>query len=156
MKKTYIVYVLLTIGCSVLAVLIARADIMSIIDPPTLALILGPTILMLLTHFGPKDCINAFRSAMNRSGAAELELKNSLLFFSTAQTLMIVSGIAAVFIGLILILDGMAMGKAESAKILARWFSVDIISVLYTALLMMLVTVPFKSAVQKRLNELRG
>lgn len=156
MKKTYIVYVLLTLGCCVVAVLIAQADIMSVIDPPSLAIILGPTILMLLSHFGPRDCISAFRSAMSRSDAGEVELKNSLLFFSTAQTLLIVSGIAAVFIGLILIMDGMAMGKAESAKILARWFSVDIIAVLYTALLMMLVTVPFKSAVQKRLNELRG
>ncbi|MBN2077328.1 MAG: hypothetical protein JW838_00085 [Spirochaetes bacterium] len=155
MKKSYIVYTVLTLGCAVLAVLIARADIMSIIDPATLAIILGPTILMLLSHFGPRDCVSAFRSAMTGSGAGEVELKNSLLFFSTAQTLLIVSGIAAVFIGLILILDGMAMGKAESAKILARWFSVDIIAVLYTALLMILVTVPFKSAAQKRLNELR-
>jgi hypothetical protein len=154
MKKSYIIYFLMVIGIVYAAVFIAQADIMAIIDIPSLALIVVPAVLMLLSHFSPLDFVRAFKVALARQGADERELKNALLFFSTAQKLMVASAIAAIFIGIILILDGIAKGKADSAKILSNWLSVDLIAVLYLMLGMMLVTIPFKSAVRKRLNDL--
>jgi hypothetical protein len=156
MKKMYIVYVLLTVGSVLLAVVIAKADMMVMFDIPSLVLLLGPTILMLLSHFRPKEFFNAFKTAMAKNSADECELKNALLFFSTAQTLLIVSTVVAVFLGIIMILDIMAKGKVDNAKILSGWMAVDFISILYLALGMLIVTVPFKSAVQKKLNGLKS
>lgn len=154
MKKTYIVYALLAVGSSVLAVLFAQANVLIMIDAPSLAILLGPTILMLLSHFGPKEFINAFKTAMAKNSAGERELKNALLFFSTAQTLMMASTVVAVFLGIIMILDFIANGKADNAKTLSGWMAVDFTSILYLALGMLVVTVPFKSAIKKRLNDL--
>ncbi|MBP7737714.1 MAG: hypothetical protein KA369_17155 [Spirochaetes bacterium] len=154
MKKTFIVYFLLTTGIFVLAVIIAKSDLLLMIDAPSLALVLGPTILMLLSHYGPGEIIGAFRAAMEKSGATEKELKNALLFFSTAQTLMIASTVVAVFLGIIMILGAVWKGYDNSARVLSGWMAVDFIAILYLALAMLLVTVPFKSAVQKKLNAL--
>jgi hypothetical protein len=156
MKKTYIVYAMLTVGSSVLAVIFARADLLIMIDAPAFAILFGPTVLMLLSHYGPKEFFNAFRAAMAQSNADEHELKNALLFFSTAQTMMILSTVVAVFLGIIMILSAVWKGSANSAKVLSGWMAVDLISILYLAFGMLLVTVPFKSAVQKRLNELKN
>ncbi len=154
MKKMFIVYFLLTAGIFALAVIIAKSDLLLMIDAPSLALILGPTILMLLSHYGPGEIIGAFRAAMEKSGATEKELKNALLFFSTAQTLMIASTAVAVFLGIIMILGAVWKGSDNSARHVAGWMAVDLIAILYLALAMLLVTVPFKSAVQKKLNAL--
>lgn len=156
MKKSFIVYFLVTAGIFVLAVILAKSDILLMIDAPSLALILGPTILMLLSHFGPKEFINSFRTAMAKNSASEKELKNSLLFFSTAQTLMIASTVVAVFLGIIMILGAVWKGTVYSGKELSGWMAVDFIAILYLALGMVLVTVPFKSAVQKRLNDIKN
>ena len=155
MKKMYFVYFLLTVGIFVLAVILAKSDILFMIDAPSLALLLGPTILMLLSHFSPKEFVNAFKVAMAKNSASEGELKNALLFFSTAQTLMIASTVVAVFLGIIMVLSAIWKGYDNSARVLSGWMAVDFVSILYLALGMLFVTVPFKSAVQKKLNELK-
>lgn len=156
MKRIFIVYALLALGIFVAGVILAQSDLLVMVDAPSLALVLGPTILMLLSHYSPGEFINAFRSAMAQSSADERELKNALLFFSTAQTLMIASTIVAVFLGIIMILAAVWKGNPASAKILSGWMAVDFISILYLGLGMLLVTVPFKSAVQKKLNEIKS
>lgn len=152
----YIVYALMTVGCAVLGVIFAKSNLMIMVDMPSLALILGPTLLMLLSHYGPKEFIKAFKSAMATNDAGERELKNALLFFSTAQTLMIASTIVAVFLGIIMILDIVGRGDEYSARKVAWWMAVDFISILYLGFGLLVVTIPFKSAVQKRLNELNS
>lgn len=81
MKKMYVVYALLTIGLAVAGVLVSQGDLMIMVDSPSLALLLVPTIFMLLSHYGPKEFIRAFQVAMAKTSAGEKELKNALLFF---------------------------------------------------------------------------
>jgi hypothetical protein len=156
MKRTFFVYAALSIGLAVAGVLISNGNLMIMIDFPSLALLLGPTVFMLLSHYGPRECIAAFRAAMAGNGASERELRNAVLFFSTAQNLMIASTVIATFLGIIMILDDLGRGNTESPRAVAWWMAVDFISVLYLGFGMLLLTMPFKSAVQKRLNEMRG
>ncbi len=67
---------------------------------------------------------------------------------------MIASTVVAVFLGIIMILGAVWKGYDNSARVLSGWMAVDFIAILYLALAMLLVTVPFKSAVQKKLNAL--
>ncbi len=99
MKRMFVVYAGVTIGLFMLGIVFAKSNIMIMIDMPSLMLVLGPAVLMLLSHFGPKEFIGAFRAAMEKNRASGLELKNALLFFSTAQTLIIASTVATVFLG---------------------------------------------------------
>lgn len=156
MKKSYIVYAVLTIGLFVLGVVIAKSNIMIMIDMPSLMLVLAPAILMLLSHYRPREFVNAFRMAMEKNDASEHELKNALVFFSTAQKLVIASTVATVFLGIIMILDNIGKGLTDSGKTVAWWMAVDVIAILYAGLLTMVITIPFKSALQKRLNDLKG
>ncbi|HPL17290.1 MAG TPA: hypothetical protein PL180_11385 [Spirochaetota bacterium] len=156
MKKMYFVHIVLTMGIFILAIIWAKSDIMFMIDVPSLALLLGPTILMLLSHFSPKEFINAFKAAMAKNSASKGELKNALLFFSTAQTLIAASTVVAVFLGIIMVLGAIWKGYDNNARILSGWMAVDFVSILYLAFGMLFVTVPFKSAVKKKLNELES
>jgi flagellar motor component MotA len=152
----YFVYVILTVGLFVLAVIIAKSDIFFMIDAPSFVILMGPTILMLLSHYSPNEFINAFKAAMAKNSASEVDLKNALLFFSTAQTLLIASTVVAVFLGIIMILGAVWKGSDNSARVLSGWMAVDFISILYLAFGMLFVTVPFKSAVQKKLNDIQS
>lgn len=154
MKRMFVVYAGVTIGLFMLGIVFAKSNIMIMIDMPSLMLVLGPAVLMLLSHFGPKEFIGAFRAAMAKNRASGLELKNALVFFSTAQTLIIASTVATVFLGIIMILDNIGRGLTESGTTVAWWMAVDVIAILYAGVLTMLITVPFKSALQKKLNEL--
>lgn len=154
MKKMFIVYALLSVGIFVLGVIIARGNVMIMVDAPSLMLLLAPTVLMLLSHYGPKEFIRTFKTAMAKSNTGEHELKNALLFFSTAQKLIMASAVATAFLGIIMILDNVGRGNPETARTVAWWMAVDLISVLYAAMLLIVTTIPFKSAVQKRLNDL--
>ncbi len=156
MKKTFIVYALLVIGMLILAVVLAKSDLMFIADFPSFGIVLGPAVLMLLSHYRPKEFINAFKAAMEKNNADERELKNALLFFSTAQTLVVASAVVGVFLGIIMILGAIWKGYADSAKVISGWMAVDIISILYAAIIMIVITIPFKSALHKKLNELNG
>ncbi|MBN1496232.1 MAG: hypothetical protein JXA07_05645 [Spirochaetes bacterium] len=156
MKKSYIVYAVLTVGLFALGVVFAKSTIMIMIDIPSLMLVLAPVILMLLSHYGPKEFVNAFRAAMEKSNSNEHELKNALVFFSTAQKLVIASTAATVFLGIIMILNSIGEGYTDSGKTVAWWMAVDVIAILYAGLLTMVITIPFKSALQKRLNDLKG
>ncbi len=148
MKKTYPVYVILTLAVFASGIFLAGSSFPVFLDIPSMAIVFVPLIFMLLTVYTPSEMADAFRCAMRGADASEAELKRACLFFEGAQQMIYKIALTATLFGVILILS--SLSKPED---LGRGFAVAILSVLYALITGFLVIVPFKTAVKKRLLE---
>jgi flagellar motor component MotA len=148
MKKMYIVYIIAVVALCVLGILIARGNLWWFYDPPSLMLTLGIVLLLLLGHFSPKEMIEAFRCAGAAAERSDAELKKALLFFETFHRLTIISGFMSFMLGLILFLAGMDLSDEKAA---GPFMAVAVMTVLYALIIIMMITVPFQSAIKKKM-----
>jgi len=149
MKKSYLIYVLIAFGLWILAIALARGNHLIFVDPLTAMIIVVIPMFIMLSHFGPGEIINSFFLAWRGNGAGK-EFKNAILFFETAQKLMYASGVIGLVCGIVLMMDAYPM----KTEFFARGFGTTILSIMYPALMASLVTLPFRSALQKKLNEM--
>ncbi len=119
-------------------------------DLPSIALLLVPVFLVMLSHFSPAEMAGAFRSAMAGYAATGKELSDSLLFFKTLQKALLVVSALGFLTGLIVL-----AGIESDAATFRNGLGVALLVVYYAAAMVMLVTLPFKSAVKKKLNAAR-
>ena len=149
MKKQYFLCVLLI--CGVFTAAMALVDgFIYFFDLPSILFLLIPVFLVLLSHFSPAEMAGAFRSAMAGYEATEKELSDSLLFFKTMQKALLVVSALGFLTGLIVL-----AGIKSDAATFRNGLGVAILIVYYAAALVMLVALPFKSAVKKKLNAAR-
>jgi flagellar motor component MotA len=149
MKKSYFLYLILSLGIIILAVILARGSCIVFFDPPSVMLTFLPTILILLAVYSPGEFIKAFRIAWKGGESTITEVKNSISFFKTAGRLLLIMGIIGLMIGCMLMLS--AGWEAEK---FAFGLSYALICLLYAFLTIFLVTLPFQNALEKKLNEM--
>ncbi len=148
MKKSYFILLAVSIGIIILAVNFAKASPLVFFDPVSIMLTYIPTVLILLAVYSPGEFINAFGNAWRGRESSISELKNSIAFFKTAEKLLLVMGIIGLMLGCILMLTA----KWEAEKF-AFGLSYALICLLYAFLTIFLVTIPFRNALEKKLNE---
>jgi flagellar motor component MotA len=147
MKKMYMLYLLVAVALCVSGILIAGGSLLWFCDAPSLIFTPVIAIILLLGHFSPGEMIEAFKCA-GKSEKSESELKKSLLFFETFQRLNILSGILGFMLGLIMILISQEL---SNEKVIGPYFAVAFLTMLYSLVIMLLITVPFQSAIKKKL-----
>ncbi len=147
MKKTYIVYMIVVIAICIAGILLAEGKLLWFWDPLSILLTLGIVLILLLGHFSPKEMIESFRCA-GAAERSEAEMKRALLFFETFHRLTIISGFMSFMLGLIMFLAGMDLTNEKAA---GPFLAVAIMTVLYALIIIMLVTVPFQSAIRKKM-----
>jgi hypothetical protein len=118
-------------------------------DPASVAFLFTPVLFVLLTNFSPGEILRSFRAAMSGCDAGAAELRNSLLFFRTAQKALLVVAVLGFLTGFIT----MAAGENDLGRFKVG-FGVAILVLYYALAGIMLVTLPFTSALKKKLNRL--
>lgn len=149
MKKTYYVFLIASIAIFALAIFFARGSFMVFFDPPSIMLTLAPTVLILLTVYSPREFGRSFKLAWKDNEGTRIAVKNSINFFKSARNLLLLMGIIGLMIGCILMLSA-----GWEAKKFAYGLSFALICMLYSFLLIFLVTIPFQNALENRLNEI--
>lgn len=137
-----------------------RVSPLYLLNPKALVFVVLPSVFLLLTHYSPVEMKNAFKMAFKKNKGTEKEMKNAFLFFRSAQGVFLMIGalgVLAAFIRLIFqfpivpISQGSiphGLGKAIFADTIVH----SILTIFYPVLLMVLVFLPFKSALQKKIN----
>jgi flagellar motor component MotA len=149
MKRSYFLYLILSIGVIILGIILARGSCLVFFDPVSIMLTYIPTILILLAVYSPGEFIGAFRNAWKGSETTRSEVMNSIVFFKTAGRLLFIMGIIGLMLGCILMLTA-----GWEAKKFAFGLSYALICLLYAFLTIFLVTLPFQNALEKKLNEM--
>lgn len=152
MKKSYFIYAPLTLGLFMGGILTAGGDLLWFFDLPSLVLVLCPFIFLLLSVFGPRGMADSFRAAMDSQGATRSELKRAILFFATAQKIFLLAGVIATMAGVIMLLYGISMSDSNYPYLV--YVTVAFLTVFYAIFLTMLVTVPFRAALERKLHGL--
>lgn len=150
MKKLYMVYLLIVFGICAGGVLVSQGKLQWLWDVPTFVFTPGIALVLMLGHYSPREMIDAFRCA-GVAERSEPELKKSLLFFDTLHRLLIISGLFAFTLGLLLVMAYDDPSEGIFNKFIGRYMAVCTLSVLYLLFLIMTITVPFQSALRKKL-----
>jgi small-conductance mechanosensitive channel len=155
MKKTSVIYYLISLVLFVYLVrVVIGPAIFDVLAPrvPALFLVLFPVIFLLLTHFSPVEVIKAFKLAGRKSGGTKSELKNAALFFHTAQRFFVTVAVIGIIILIIWYLAG-GFDAGQGPPRIANAVLIIVGAIWYPLFFILVICLPFRSAIQKKLNE---
>jgi flagellar motor component MotA len=144
--KLYPLFVVLALAVLVVGVVFADNTLGAYADLPCLMVTWVPAILLALATHGARGFGQAFATAYRADRATPAEARTALGFFVSLQRYVLVSGLLGVLIGITTMLanltDASSMGKGLALALL---------TVMYALATMLLVTMPFRSALERRL-----
>jgi flagellar motor component MotA len=150
MNRFYFVGVILVLCVLVFGMLFAAAGIGYFVDFASLIMVVIPAVILCLVTFPPRVIGRSFTVAFNRQTASEAELRQAAVFFRTLKRFILLSGFIAALIGIVTIL--WQQQDMPTAKI-SQGFAVLLISVFYSLILILVLAVPFRAAVERKLAE---
>jgi flagellar motor component MotA len=98
-----------------------------------------------LAAYGPSEIAAAFRAAF-AEGAESAEARKGAAFFVSFQRILLASTVASILIAVIALLS-----KVNDLSKIGASLAIAVISPLYAALVLMLVVLPLRAALEKRL-----
>lgn len=125
-------------------------DVLIFIDFPSAMVVLLCTLILLLANYSLGDIRRFFILGFRKEEIDPGDLENGVVFFSAVQKYLILSGMLGVFVGMIAMLAMLD----DPAKI-GRALSLSLLTALYAIILSMVIVIPFKTGLQKRLNEIK-
>lgn len=149
MKKIFIVPFFLAILTMIGFIITGNIPPYIYIQPFSLLLSLILPLLIMLTHFGVIEIVQAFGAAMDWGSSDKKRLRRAALFFKTLQVVLILTGV----VGMLFALIAMLVDLDDYSK-LGYWLASVMLSGFYSILGLIFVAVPFRSAVLKRLIDL--
>ncbi len=148
MKKSYVINIMVVFGFSIAGIIIADGSPSIFWDFPSFVFTPLFAIILLLGHYTPGEIINAFKSA-GKEFTSDVELKKALLFFNTLHKLVIISGIFAFMLGNVLVIS--LSPSEELNMIFGKFMSISLLTIVYALFIILTITVPFQSALKKKL-----
>jgi len=148
MKKTYIAYLIAVIGICIAAVLFSGGKIWYFLDVPTFILTPVIPLILMLGHYSPREMLDSFLCA-GAADRTEPEIRRALVFFTSLHRLIIISGLFATMLGVVMIL--VIYPSEHFNSNIGKYMAVCFLSLVYPLFLIMTVTVPFESALKKKL-----
>ncbi len=148
MKKSYFVMIPLFLGV-VFASIATSGCIGCFFDLTSAGALLLSTIFVLCANFKLSEIRKYFSLGFKKDQTDIIELKNGILFFTALQKYLILSGSIGTFAGIISMLAN--LGDKDA---LGSGMALALIITFYAIILSMGVAQPFKTGLQKRLNEI--
>lgn len=151
MRKSYVIVVIVSIGLFALGAVFAGTSILNYLNFPAFVVVMLPPLLFSFAAFGLSTFGRSFAVAFSGVVASKQELEIAKRLFGTLQKHFILTGLITTMIGLIAIL-----ANIEGADSIGGGLSVALITLFYSLVFVLAVTVPFKAAVGKRLVEIES
>lgn len=149
MKKMYLLYAAVVLGILCGCIVIAGGSLTYFWDPPSLLFVPVAPVLLMLTHFSPREMADAFRAAGTEETDQET-LRKALLFFRTCRRLLILFGVIGFMFGFIMIL--MVLSTPGFQEHFGLYLGVGLLTLLYALCLVSIVVIPFESALEKKMR----
>jgi flagellar motor component MotA len=150
MNRFYFVAVVLALGVLALGTVFAAARIVYFLDYPSLIMVIVPAAVLCLAAFPPRVIGKSFFVAFSRQEATEQELRQAAVFFVSLQRFFLLSGAIGALIGIVTILA--QLQEVAMARI-GQGVALLLITVFYSLVLTLVLVVPFRAAVERRLAE---
>jgi flagellar motor component MotA len=152
MSIFYILSVICSLGIFLLGVFFAGGKYYFLLDPASLLLVLFPAIFLVLANNNPAEIISYYSLAGKSKTAPKKDIKNGILFFRSVKMYITISGFMAFFLGIVLMFSGLVHMKDPG--LFGEGLGASLVAVLYAAFIIMVFVLPFKYALEKKLNEM--
>jgi flagellar motor component MotA len=151
MSKFYFPALILVLIVFAIGIIWSAGNLLMFVDLAWLIIIVIPTILLCFTTFSPADIGRSFQASFGRGGAPEKDLKISVVFFKALQRYLVLSACIGSVIGLIAILTNI-----QDKSSVGMGLAILLDGAFYSALMIMIVAVPFRAAAERKLAEMGG
>jgi flagellar motor component MotA len=151
MKKSYIIFLLLGLGVLVAAIITAGASIPLFLNIPALIVVLFLPTFVVIGVFGLRTFFRSFNLSESTSNTTKEELDTGASLFSMFSRCLLLTGFITTMIGFIAIL-----GNLQSAQEIGKAVALALITLFYSFILVLLVTLPYTYAYKRRLSELNA
>ena len=150
MKKTYWLMIILFCGMIIGAIITSGAKIPHFVNIPSVVMVLGTTLILSLCNFSFAEIARFFRIARGKEEGSLEDVRNGVAYFEALRRYSVLSGIIGTFVGAI----SMLANLTDPSKI-GFGAALSLITFLYGINLMVLVAIPFKLAMEKKLHQLQ-
>lgn len=156
MKKGYFISIVIFIVLIAAAVITSGGKMGHFLNVPSFLLVTLITLTLLRGSFSFREMGRAFKAAFEGPEERSVpvsreEIKNGIQFFKSMQIYLIVSGFIGTVIGAMSML-----GALEMAVRVGFGASLSLLTLLYGIIFTLLIPVPFRAGLKKRLNRLEG
>ena len=154
MRRWYFAGVVLVLGLIAASVRMAGGRLTVFVSLGAFALVVLPAVLMSLANFSFVEIGDAFAAAFGSDGsrggeAARARLERARIFHEALGRYIIGSGVLATFLGVIIMLANL---NSEVATV-GSGFAIALITVFYSLVLYVVLVVPFRAGIERRLAE---
>ena len=147
MKKNYFISILLTAGIWMLGIYFAVGDFLFFFNAPCLMLTVMPAVFMSLAHFSVTEIAKSFTAAFKEQ-VPQKDVQVALVFFDALQKYILGSAFTGFLLGIILMLYDIT-----HKGLFGKGVAISLLCILYGAIFIIIVTIPFKAAVLKKQNK---
>lgn len=151
MRKFFIVSVILFVALCLGAIVASGGNITFFLNLPSLIIVAGITFVMLLSNHTLREMGSYFAAAFREGEgrAAPAVTKKGVDFFTSMRVYLILSGFVGALIGIITMLS-----LFEDVERVGFGAALSLMTIFYAVLLILLIALPFKHGLQRRLLEL--
>jgi len=146
MAKRYFLALGLTLAALVGTVIVARGNLLVLIDLPSLGLVVALAALMGFAVHSPREVGRFYRLAFSGRGENREELEQAAVYFEGLIRYLACGGAIGALTGVV----EMLCRIGDKASI-GRGLAMCLLSALYAGILIAVVGVPFRTAIRKRL-----
>ncbi|MFW5744249.1 MAG: hypothetical protein ACOC2D_13315 [Spirochaetota bacterium] len=151
MKKFYFLAVLATVAVFLVAILTTGGTnpLLQFLSVPSFLIVVLPAFALSLANFSLRELGRCFSVAFGQGGRRD-ELVSARSYFGALGKYLMISGIIGFFTGAIVLL----VNLGGDPSVIGAGTAVSLLTVVYAAFFYMIVPVPFRVGLDRRLAEL--
>ena len=154
MRRFYLVSAAVVLGLTA-AGAITGGGLEYFLSVPSLIVVIVPPLILSVAHFSVREIRSAYSVAFlegvpRDTAARRAELKRAATYHRTLGIYLIVSGILGTLLGLIVLLANLT----NDIETVGAGFSVSLVTVFYSVVLVLVFVVPFRAAIARQLADL--
>lgn len=148
MRKMYVVGAVLFIALFFGAIITSGSVPKYYLNIPSFIMVAGTTFVLLLMNFSVREMGRCFAAGFRKEDANLEDLKKGFIFFQTMQVYLLLSGFLGTMVGAI----AMLVHLKDSSRV-TFGAALSLTTLVYGFVFLMLVALPFKTGIKKRIVE---
>jgi hypothetical protein len=157
MNRSYFVVVVLALAIVVGLFACTGLTLLAFVDLPSLGVVLLPAVVMGFAAHSPRETGRAYRVAFSKNEATREELGQAEAYFDGLTRYLACGAALGIVVGFVTVLlatagiGASAQAIEDRAAGMGRGVALSMICVVYALMLIVLVALPFRTAIRKRL-----
>ena len=149
MKKDYWIWMLMGVGIFIVAIIFTGASITVFIYPESIIIVVFAPAFLTIAVYGLPTFARSFKIAFREATASRKELQTGIKLFGALQRYLLLTGLITTMIGLVAMLANLV-----DATQIGPNLALALITLLYSLIFIFAVALPFKNALESKLNDM--